>query len=96
LAHEVSILFGVGYYFGRQPGAKISMTIMRAPQHGHGQGSSCGVSGANIGLLLGIGGRRGDIEESAGRWSAASHALDKFCDLGPKSGGCGYRKSVYQ
>ena len=31
LAHDVSILFGVGRHFGSQPGAKVSMTIMRAP-----------------------------------------------------------------
>src|ERR1700739_117724 len=46
LAHDVSILFGVGRHFGSQPGAKVSMTIIRAPQHGHGQGSTRGVSGA--------------------------------------------------
>ena len=40
LAHEVSILFGVGRHFGSQPAAKVSMTIMRAPQHGHGQDST--------------------------------------------------------
>ena len=40
LAHDVSILFGVGCHFGSQPGAKVSMTIMRAPQQGHGQGST--------------------------------------------------------
>jgi hypothetical protein len=36
----VSILIageiGVGLYFGSQPRAKVSMIIMRPPQHGHG------------------------------------------------------------
>ena len=49
LAHDVSILFGVGRQFGSQPGAKVSITIIRAPQHGHGQGSMRGVSGATSG-----------------------------------------------
>ena len=46
LAHDVSILFGVGRHFGSQPGAKVSMTIL---QHGHGQGSTRSVSGATSG-----------------------------------------------
>ena len=35
--HEVSIQTGsaVGRHFGFEPRAKISMTIMRPPQHGH-------------------------------------------------------------
>ena len=45
LAHEVSILLGVGRHLGSQPRANTSMTIMRAPQRGHGQGSTRGVSG---------------------------------------------------
>ena len=45
LAHEVSILISVGRQLGWQPGAKVSMTIMRSPQHGHGYGSTRGVSG---------------------------------------------------
>src|SRR6516165_8419081 len=53
LAHEVSILFGVGRHFGSQPAAKVSMTIMRAPQHGHGQGSTRSVSGARSGCCWG-------------------------------------------
>jgi ribosomal protein L2 len=53
LAHDVSILFGVGRHFGSQPGAKVSMTIMRAPQHGHGQGSTRSVSGATSGSCWG-------------------------------------------
>ena len=35
LAHDVSILFGVGRQFGSQPRLKVSMTIMCPPQHGH-------------------------------------------------------------
>src|ERR1700722_887102 len=46
LSHEVSILLGVGRHLGSQPGAKTSMTIMRAPQREHGQGSTRGASGA--------------------------------------------------
>ena len=49
LAHDVSILLGVGRQLGWQPGADVSMTIMRAPQHEHGQGSTRGVSGARSG-----------------------------------------------
>src|SRR6516162_11936704 len=45
LAHDVSILISVGRQLGWQPRAKVSMTIMRAPQHGHGYGSTRGVSG---------------------------------------------------
>src|SRR6201984_3816390 len=45
LAHDVSILISVGRQLGGQPGAKVSMTIIRAPQHGHGYGSTRGVSG---------------------------------------------------
>jgi hypothetical protein len=45
LAHDVSILLGVGRHFGSQPRAKTSITIMRAPQCGHGQGSTDGASG---------------------------------------------------
>jgi hypothetical protein len=45
LAHDVSILLGVGRDLGSQPRAKTSITIMRAPQCGHGQGSTRGVSG---------------------------------------------------
>ena len=46
LAHDVSILLDVGRQVGRQPRANTSMTIMRAPQHGHGQGSMRGAPGA--------------------------------------------------
>ena len=46
LAHDVSILLGVGRHLGSQPRAKTSITIMRAPQCGHGQGSRRGASGA--------------------------------------------------
>jgi hypothetical protein len=53
LAHDVSILFGVGRHFDSQPGAKVSMTIMRAPQRGHGHGSTRGESGATSGCLWG-------------------------------------------
>src|SRR5208282_996960 len=45
LAHDVSILLGVGRHLGSQPDANTSITIMRAPQRGHGQGSTRGASG---------------------------------------------------
>src|SRR5712675_3603189 len=38
--HEVSILVaagGMGWYFGSQPRAKVSMMIMWLPQYGHGR-----------------------------------------------------------
>jgi hypothetical protein len=35
LAHDESILIGVGRHLGSQSRAKTSMTIMRAPQSGH-------------------------------------------------------------
>ena len=44
LAHDVSILLGIGRHFGWQPRANTSITIMRAPQRGHGQASTRGVS----------------------------------------------------
>ena len=53
LAHDVSILISVGRQLGWQPGAKVSMTIMRAPQHGQGYGSTRGVSGATSGASCG-------------------------------------------
>jgi hypothetical protein len=37
LGHDVSILPGAGCHRGSQPRANVSMTIMRPPQHGHGQ-----------------------------------------------------------
>src|ERR1700756_4658704 len=53
LGHDESILLGVGRQLGWQPGSKVSMTIMRAPQHGHGYGSTRGVSGARSGCSCG-------------------------------------------
>src|SRR5712691_5300351 len=50
--HEVSILIAaaVARYFGSQPRAKVSMTIMRPPQQGHGRGSTRGSSIAALGV----------------------------------------------
>src|ERR1700739_1887453 len=56
LAHDVSILFGVGRHFGSQPRAEVSMTIMRAPQHRHGQASPRSMSGATSGSCWGSAG----------------------------------------
>ena len=46
LAHDVSIVLGVGRHLGSHPDANTSITIMRVPQRGHGQGSTRGASGA--------------------------------------------------
>ena len=43
-AHDVSILLGIGRQRGSQPGAKVSITIMRPPQRGQGQGSTRDIS----------------------------------------------------
>src|SRR3954466_13187205 len=51
LAHDVSILAGAGRHLGSQPRANTSMTIMRAPQQGHGDGSTRGLSGATSGCF---------------------------------------------
>ena len=57
LAHDVSILFGIGRHLGSQPGAKVSITIMRPPQRGQGQGSTRGlsvaISGGSCGAAAG-------------------------------------------
>ena len=53
VTHEVSILLGGGRHLGSQPGAITSITIMQAPQHGHGQGSTRGASGAISGRFCG-------------------------------------------
>ena len=56
LAHDVSILLGVGRHRGSQPRAKTSITIMRAPQCGHGQRSTrgaCYIAGPVVGRLVG-------------------------------------------
>ena len=58
LAHDVSILLGIGRHFGSQPRANTSITIKRAPQRGHGQASTRGVSavisGGTCGYALDI------------------------------------------
>ena len=53
LAHDVSITAGVGRHLGSQPRANVSMTIMRAPQRGHEQGSTLGASGETSGRCCG-------------------------------------------
>ena len=42
LSHDVSTVLGIGRHLGSQPRAKASITIMRAPQRGHGQGTHGG------------------------------------------------------
>src|ERR1700747_3641882 len=66
LAHGLSILFGVGRQFGSQPRSKVSMTIIRAPQHGHGQGSTRSVSGATSGSCWGSAGGGGAVGRGGG------------------------------
>jgi len=46
LGHDVSLAVGVGRHLGSQPRVNTSITIMRAPQRGHGQGNTRGASGA--------------------------------------------------
>ena len=53
LAHDVSILLGIGRHLGSQPRANTSMTIMRPPQRAQGQGSTRGVSVAISGCSCG-------------------------------------------
>jgi hypothetical protein len=53
LAHDVSILLGIGRQLGSQPRANTSITIMRPPQRGQGQGSTRGVSVAISGPSCG-------------------------------------------
>src|ERR1700756_40744 len=53
VGHDVSILIGVGRQLGSQPRANTSITIMRAPQRGHGHGSTRGASGAISGCSFG-------------------------------------------
>src|SRR5467141_4756595 len=56
LSHDVSTLLGIGRHLGSQPRANTSITIMRAPQRGHGQGSTRGVSVAIYGCSCGSAG----------------------------------------
>ena len=70
LAHDVSIPFGVGRHFGSQPRVKVSMTIIRRATARAWPGQHTQRVRSNIGLLLGIGGRRGDVEECAGHCDA--------------------------
>src|SRR5207248_1757219 len=53
LAHDVSILLGIGRHLGSQPRANTSITIMRPPQRAQGQGSTRGVSVAISGCSCG-------------------------------------------
>ena len=42
LGHDVSTLLGFGRHLGSQPRANTSITIMRAPQRGHGKAAHVG------------------------------------------------------
>jgi hypothetical protein len=50
----VSILLGIGRHFGSQPGARVSIKIMRPPQRRQGQGGTRGVSVAISGGSCGV------------------------------------------
>src|SRR6516165_480031 len=56
LSHDVSTVLGIGRQLGSQPRANTSITIMRAPQRGHGQGSTCRASGVISGCFCGSAG----------------------------------------
>src|SRR6516225_6746314 len=63
LSHDVSTVLGIGRQLGSQRRANTSITIMRAPQRGHGQGSTCRASGVISGCFCGSAG--GTISSSA-------------------------------
>src|SRR5229473_1982884 len=63
LSHDVSTLLGIGRHLGSQPRANTSITIMRAPQRGHGQGSTRRASSVISGCFCGSAG--GTIWSSA-------------------------------
>jgi hypothetical protein len=63
LSHDVSTVLAIGRQRGSQPRANTSITIMRAPQRGHGQGSTGRTSGAISGCSCGSAG--GTIWSSA-------------------------------
>jgi hypothetical protein len=63
LSHDVSTVLGIGRHLGSQTRANTSITIMRAPQRGHGQGSARRASGVISGWFCGSAG--GTIWSSA-------------------------------
>ena len=63
LGHDVSTVLGIGRQLGSQARANTSITIMRAPQRGHGQGSTRRASGVISGCFCGSAG--GTIWSSA-------------------------------
>ena len=63
LGHDVSNVLGIGRQRGSQPRANTSITIIRAPQRGHGQGSTRRASGVISGCFCGSAG--GTIWSSA-------------------------------
>ena len=63
LGHDVSTVLGIGRQLGSQPRANVSITIMPAPQRGHGQGSTRRASGVRSGCSCGSAG--GTIWSSA-------------------------------
>src|SRR5215470_14942453 len=55
-SHDVSTLLGIGRQLGSQARANTSIMIMRAPQRGHGQGSTRRASGVISGCFCGSAG----------------------------------------
>src|ERR1700751_2904449 len=51
LSHDVSTLLGIERQLGSQPRANTSIMIIRAPQRGHGQGSTRRASGVISGCF---------------------------------------------
>src|SRR6516225_9225607 len=73
LSHDVSTVLGIGRQLGSRPRANTSITIMRAPQRGHGQGSTCRASGVISGCSCG--------SEVGTIWSSA-RAVDVLSAVG--------------
>ena len=74
-AHDVSMLIvtigAVGRYRGVEPRSKVSMMIMRPPQHGHGcgrvGGSVVSAPAASSGFILAFGAALSEIQEIVGK-----------------------------
>jgi hypothetical protein len=69
LAHDVSILLGIGRHLGSRPGAKVSITIIRPPQRAQGQRSTRGVSVAISGGSCGSGAGEATLRSAPARCS---------------------------
>ena len=83
LGHDVSTVLGIGRQRGSQPRANTAITIMRAPQRGHGQGSTRRASGVISGCFCGSAG--GTI------WSSARAVAMFSAQLALAKSPCAYR-----